>query len=557
MRRVHEILGTKPLARQRRGLAVAAAPSATVTSSPSPASGYTLPPTRTPPVTPASVISQAEHGGTAAIVTCHNYGLYLRQCLASLLTQSMPFETIIVVDDASSDDTSALCATFEPRGVRYLRGEWRDFTLARLAGLNAVPRPRFVLFVDADNWLPADFHALLRGPMENPKIGVSYAAIRCIDEAGSDLRAAPWATPFDYDRLRLGNYADACSLIRTEAYEQVGGWTVEDGGLNDWMLWLEITRAGWDMACVPAAQLMYRQHGGSMTEQRCRDQGRDMRAKISAMRRSMIVTIVTLFSGRAWQLDRYASAIRALGWDRDNLRIVAVDNSRDATFHEKLRAALDSTGIAHICTRYDGVAVAGHDARDACDSVPVRMGNPYIINVHMARLYAFAAQLLPAGTDFIWSLEDDIEPPTDALDHFCLGFQDHSVGVIAGCARDRFANRLLAWKGDWADYARGEHAGHLNVPPAPGEFMRISASGFMCTIFRRQVWDALAFRPSPTWSDQYCYYDWAAARDVDRLGWKWVLAGSVRCKHWQADGTFIAVSRAEPCGCAGKCGGCG
>ena len=195
MRRVHEILGVKPLGRVCRPAPRSAADAAPAPLASVPA--YTIPPVSPPPQTPIAGASQAQHGGTAAIITCHNYGRFLGQCIDSLLAQTMPFESIVIVDDASDDDTAAIAQAphYTARGVRYIRGEWRDFTRARLAGLASVRRPRFLLFVDADNWLPPGFHALLRAPMENPKLGVAYAAIRYIDEAGADLRQAAWATP--------------------------------------------------------------------------------------------------------------------------------------------------------------------------------------------------------------------------------------------------------------------------------------------------------------------------------------------------------------------------
>jgi cellulose synthase/poly-beta-1,6-N-acetylglucosamine synthase-like glycosyltransferase len=91
--------------------------------------------------------SAAQTVGTACVVTCHNYGRFLRKCLASILAQSLPFEHIMVVDDASTDDTPRIVAEHGGREVRYLRGEWRHFTTARRAGLATLPRTRFLLFV--------------------------------------------------------------------------------------------------------------------------------------------------------------------------------------------------------------------------------------------------------------------------------------------------------------------------------------------------------------------------------------------------------------------------
>jgi hypothetical protein len=174
------------------------------------------------------------------------------------------------------------------------------------------------------------------------------------------------------------------------------------------------------------------------------------------------------------------------------------------------------------------------------DSAPVRIASAYQINVHMARLYSKAREAVPAGTDFVWCIEDDIEPPADALDHFAVGFLTHErAGVLSGSVADRFGSNLLAWRLNWGG---GVIAGveHLKSAPAQGQWEQVTGSGFMCSIFRRAVWDSIAFRPSPTWEEShYTYYDWAAAHEVERLGWQWRIAGSIRCLHWQANGTAL------------------
>ncbi len=66
----------------------------------------------------------------SVVVTCHNYGRYLRECLESVLAQDRPADEIIVVDDASTDDTPAIAAEYAPFGVRYERVDFRDACLS-------------------------------------------------------------------------------------------------------------------------------------------------------------------------------------------------------------------------------------------------------------------------------------------------------------------------------------------------------------------------------------------------------------------------------------------
>ncbi|MEK9810238.1 MAG: glycosyltransferase family A protein, partial [Candidatus Nanopelagicales bacterium] len=88
----------------------------------------------------------------AIIITCHNYARVLAECVESALATG-PSE-VLIVDDASDDDTPAVAAQFADRGVRYLRVENRNVYRTRLDGLAqtagqrlAVPKVRSRLSV--------------------------------------------------------------------------------------------------------------------------------------------------------------------------------------------------------------------------------------------------------------------------------------------------------------------------------------------------------------------------------------------------------------------------
>ncbi len=170
---------------------------------------------------------------SACIVTCHNYGRYLKQCLDSILQQTKKFTHVVVVNDSSTDDTDTILNQYRSK-VKVVKGDWRDFTEARKAGLEAVPRTRFLLFVDADNWLPHDYHEQLMTAMDDPRVAVAYGKIRRVNDLETQL-GPELEIPYDYHRLRKHNYADACSLIRTAdrlaalAEDQQGGLDHEAG----------------------------------------------------------------------------------------------------------------------------------------------------------------------------------------------------------------------------------------------------------------------------------------------------------------------------------------
>jgi glycosyltransferase involved in cell wall biosynthesis len=474
-------------------------------------------------------------GECACVVTCHNYARFLPECLDSLLSQTQPFEHVIVVDDASADDTPAVAARYAARGIRYLRTEFRDVALARNAGAEALPWTRFLLFVDADNRLAPNYRRALQAAMTDPGIGVAYCNLRYIGEYEGHL--SPHIKPYDYWRLREANLADACSLIRREAWDQAGGFPGRrpevEGGLQDWMLWLNITRAGWGMALVPGTELHYRLHPDRMSVARI---GK-YECGVSVMRDAMLTCIVTLFSGRRWALPITRRWLDRLQWNRGNLHLVALDNSRDASYSLALQKLLRESGIGYTYVRDDARVTEDASSAEVAATAELRMRHNVRMNIHLARLYALARQHLPARADLVWCVEDDVEPPPDALWQLCLErFRRPEAGMLAGCLRSRFqGSRLIAWES-----VTGEphDRGYVTQPPPQGEVKRLSATGFFCTLFPRQVFEGIRFRPGAQ-GLSHPYYDWAAAVDVQRMGKAIYLVGGVRCGHWQDAKTCV------------------
>lgn len=479
------------------------------------------------------------HGGTLCVITTHNYTHFLRECLVSCLNQTLPFAKVVVIDDASEADPWPLIQEF--KGVQLKRVNFGDVVRSRIAGLAAPGEFQFYLFVDADNWLSPECHKHHRQAMNDPSVGVAYGELRRFE----DVTGAPRGVlkmSWNYNALRKENYVDTCSLVRREAYEQAGGWepTPGAGGLEDWSLWLRITRLGWSMALTPGV-LHYRVHKAQMS---ATQKGTTHERNARCLTASATVTIVTLMAGRTWALRQQVKAVKELQWRRTDLRWLILDNSGSETFYR----ALWDTYLADMEIPTSVIRVpeqaTRHDAHRLADSASLRSANAYAINTHLARLYARARGLCACDTDFVLCLEDDILPPENTLFEMMIALQqDRGAGVISGCVMSRFAKKphLLAWQGEWADTGRMEGHEHVTTAPAPGVNVRITAAGFMCTLFRRQVWDALTFRPGPLWTKSNSFYDWAAAHEVERLGWRWLLCGGVRCVHLQANGNNLSV----------------
>lgn len=124
------------------------------------------------------------------IITTYNYGHYVERAIRSALDQSLPrdrFE-IIVVNDASTDDTKDVLANYDD--------DCRIFNLEHNVGLAAArnfgikkAKGMFVVFLDADDYIHRDLLNVQRlFLMENNAIDAVSTDYWVVDEQGTHIR---------------------------------------------------------------------------------------------------------------------------------------------------------------------------------------------------------------------------------------------------------------------------------------------------------------------------------------------------------------------------------
>lgn len=101
--------------------------------------------------------SEPEQGRTdlvSVIVPVYNTANYLQRCLSSIELQSHGHLEVIVIDDGSTDGSTAICEEFMARDsrFRYLRQENQGVSTARNMGLH-IASGAYIAFVDSDDWI--------------------------------------------------------------------------------------------------------------------------------------------------------------------------------------------------------------------------------------------------------------------------------------------------------------------------------------------------------------------------------------------------------------------
>lgn len=202
---------------------------------------------------------------TTVIITAHNYGRYLAQCIDSVLGQSRQPARLVVLDDASEDNTADVLLSYAPQ-IDYHRVEFRNSQRTRNFGLTRATT-EYVLFLDADDYLERTAIERLEDALDRePAARVAYCDKHVFGDAAAmnRLRLEPiWRAPeFSLETLRFRNFIMLTSLVRRA---HVDAFDERIRRLQDWELWLGMLRDESHAIHVPEALLHYRVHGENIS----------------------------------------------------------------------------------------------------------------------------------------------------------------------------------------------------------------------------------------------------------------------------------------------------
>lgn len=187
----------------------------------------------------------------SVITPAFNDAEYIEECVRSVVEQTLGNVEIIVVDDASTDDTPAVVTAIDAPGLRYFRHERNQGpAAARNTGLQDA-RGRYVAFLDADDAMNRDNLARKVEVLErHPRVAMVHSACGPVDGHGHPLRApAPGTTSGAvwikrlFPAILYGNPIITSSVLaRKDAVDRVGRFDPRIHYAEDWDLWIRLAR---------------------------------------------------------------------------------------------------------------------------------------------------------------------------------------------------------------------------------------------------------------------------------------------------------------------------
>jgi hypothetical protein len=185
----------------------------------------------------------------SVVLTVYDYADHVGDALRSVALGDLRDIEVVVVDDASTDDSVEVVLRAQAEH------SWLPVTLVRRGRNGGLPAARnlgirlaradYVFILDADNEVePRGIRQLAEALDAHPEAGFAYGTIGGFTADGpADLLS--WLD-WDPERLRYGNFVDAMAMLRRTAWEAAGGYTEDPTlyGWEDFALWCAMADAG-------------------------------------------------------------------------------------------------------------------------------------------------------------------------------------------------------------------------------------------------------------------------------------------------------------------------
>jgi len=200
------------------------------------------------------------------VLPVYNGARFLCQAIESILAQDWPNWELVVVDDASTDESPAIISAFTERD-RRIRSVRNARNLKLPGALNAgfaLARGELLTWASDDNWYAPDaLSSMARFLLSHAAIDIVYCDYVRVDSAGTFLYVETVAPP---ELLAYRNVVGACFLYRRRVQECTGPYAVDLFLAEDYDFWLRASQR-FRFGVLRRPLCFYREHDRSLTSE--------------------------------------------------------------------------------------------------------------------------------------------------------------------------------------------------------------------------------------------------------------------------------------------------
>lgn len=174
----------------------------------------------------------------AIIVPCYNHGLYLAECLESVIQQTFDDWICVVMDDGSKDNSTDIAIEYanHDRRIHFFRQKHSGVALARNNAIHHC-QSEFIVPLDADDILGLDFlQKTVKAAEDNSKAKLIYTNTDLFGFVNKPRELPIYSFPL----LLRWNLMTVTGLFRREDFDKTSGYDSKLSALEDWDFWLSL-----------------------------------------------------------------------------------------------------------------------------------------------------------------------------------------------------------------------------------------------------------------------------------------------------------------------------
>ena len=158
------------------------------------------------------------------IVTSHNYGKYIVDCLDSILLNNKKFITeIIVINDASSDNTESILKEYPNKNnkIKYYTKNYYSLSKSLNFGIS-IASSKIITKIDADDWIENNFLEKYYNYLIKNNYDFIYGNLKIINETNKKTSYKNQYVSFFTKKIKYP--CGSGTIFKKKVWEKIGGF---------------------------------------------------------------------------------------------------------------------------------------------------------------------------------------------------------------------------------------------------------------------------------------------------------------------------------------------
>jgi GT2 family glycosyltransferase len=208
------------------------------------------------------------------VVPCYRYGRFLKECVESVLTQSISPVRILIIDDASPDNSAEIASDLahsDPR-INFIHHRQNKGHIATYnEGIEWVSSDYMLLLSADDYLLPGALGRAAKLMDENPDVSFTFGNALERNSLGSEkpiISVTRDRIASGYEFIKLSGpwniVPTPTAVVRTQIQKRVGGYRPQLTHSGDMEMWLRLAAHG-SVGMLKSYQAVYRRHEKNMS----------------------------------------------------------------------------------------------------------------------------------------------------------------------------------------------------------------------------------------------------------------------------------------------------